>query len=82
MAQQELNLLQVSAGFAAELGATPHIMGGKLIDHYGLPCVLGHDVPDHAFAQCGRRLFGIFAATNAPKQWHSGLSFGPDPREH
>src|SRR6516162_9202779 len=44
VAQQELNLLEVPTGFAAELGAgPPHIMGGKLIDESGLPRVLGHD---------------------------------------
>ena len=51
MAEQELNLLEVSAGGAAELRAgPPHIVGGQLIDESGLPRVLGHDVPDHAFA--------------------------------
>src|SRR5262249_2176466 len=47
MAEQELNLLQVPAGCAAELRAgPPHIVGGQLIDKSDLPRVLGHDVPD------------------------------------
>ena len=47
MAQPELNLLEVSTGCAAELGAgPPHIMGGKLVGEPGLPGLLGHDVPD------------------------------------
>jgi hypothetical protein len=32
-------------------------MGGKLIDESGLPCILRHDMPDHALAQ-GRMMKG------------------------
>jgi hypothetical protein len=31
--------------------------GGELIEEPSLPCVLGHDVPDHPLAQRFRRLF-------------------------
>jgi len=49
-AQQELNLLEVPAGCAAELGAgPPEIVGAKLVDQSGLPCVLGQAGPKREF---------------------------------
>jgi hypothetical protein len=42
VAQQELDLLQVPAGGAAELGAgPPEIVRAKLVGQSGLPRVLG-----------------------------------------
>ena len=51
MAQQQLDLLQISAGPTAQLGAgMPQIMGRELSE-LGLPGIASHQAPDDLFVQ-------------------------------